>query len=112
MLQRNPINFDFHVVALMTIIITRPDVLSDFLKGKTTPLVLFPDQLLSRMKFLLSQNGVLDAVETVQVFYKTLLAYEMYCDETCPDDDWFPPFLAATSQIQQQLKPAGVEVEA
>ncbi|MBZ5625884.1 MAG: hypothetical protein LAQ69_45425 [Acidobacteriia bacterium] len=121
--ERDPINFDFRVVALLTIMVTRPDLLQEYLAGAP----LEPDnpskwvtlrglglsaELLSEMLFLFQRHDVQQALRTMQRLFRTMEAIESYCEDQCPDDDWLAPYVASTGRIPQQLSPAGVQVEA
>lgn len=121
MRERDPINFDFRVVVLLTALITNPDLLHEYVTDakldsedprKWHDLIQlgFSPDLLNDVLFLFLRREVADAMLVIQRLYRTMEAVVQYCEETCPDDDWLRRYLVSTRQIPQPLKPAGVEI--
>jgi len=114
MRERDPINFNFRVVALLTAMITRPDLLDEYQAKhweRLERLGLSCD-LLEEMFYLFQLPKVRDALLPMQQLYRTMLAIEFYCPLECPDDEWLTRYVNSTGDIPQELSPAGVEVEA
>jgi hypothetical protein len=119
--ERDPINFDFRVVVLLTALITNPDLLHEYVVGakldsddpkKWCALIQlgFSPDLLGDVLFLFLRRDVANAMLVIQRLYRTMEAVVQYCEETCPDEDWLSRYMVSTRQIPQPLKPAGVEI--
>jgi hypothetical protein len=128
--ERDSLNFDFRLVALVTIVATSPDLFHEYITdgaakdAQCVPLALhdptrwvrlrrlgLPARLLADVLFLFERLDVQEALRVIQTVFRTMVAGELYCDESCPDEDWYETSVAAIHQITQQLNPAGVEVE-
>ena len=119
--ERDPINFDFRVVVLLTALISNPDLLHEYVsdakldsddpkKWNVLTGLGFSADLLGDLSFLFLRHDVAEAMVVIQRLYRTMSAIVEYCEETCPDYDWLRRYMTSTRQIPQSLKPAGVEI--
>jgi hypothetical protein len=127
--ERDTLNFDFRLVALVSIVATSPELLHEYIKDgaekdvQGVPTAIhdptkwvrlrrlgLPVRLLAEMLFLFERLEVQDSLRVIQRVFRTMVGMDLYCDLNCPDERWFGNCVTALSQIPQQLNPAGVEV--
>ena len=127
--ERDTINLDFRLVALVSIVATSPELLHEYITDgaakddQGVPMAVkdptkwvrlrrlgLPARLLAEMLFLFERPEVQDALLVIQKVFRTMVALDLYCDLGCPDERWYGSCVTAISQITQQLNPAGVEV--
>jgi hypothetical protein len=101
----------------------RPKALHDVTKWARLRRFGFPPELLAEMLDLFEgkdrhQDGHDDACDdirkafiTIQTLFQTAAAEAFYCDDLCPDDDWFAEFVPYAGQLTQPLSPAGVQIQ-
>jgi hypothetical protein len=129
-LERDSSNFDFRIVALFTMMSTRPELLREYLADGAarepdgTPAALndptlwvtlrhlgLPPEMLAAFLFLFERDDVRPALAITQKLFATMVAIYDYCDLSCPLPDWYGRLVAYTNESCQPLNRPGVELE-
>jgi hypothetical protein len=120
--DRDPSNFDFRALAVLAIMTSRPDLLREYLDGKskdtadpakwpTLRSFGLPDNLLNELLSLFEREDVQHALPVIQTLTQTAVAQQSYCSVGCPPNESLRMFVPLMAQLTQPLKRAGIEVE-
>jgi hypothetical protein len=128
--ERDSSNFDFRTVALLTMMVTKPDLLHEYLADGAakepdgTPVALtdprrwatlrglgLPPEILAESLFIFERKDVQAACSVMQKAFATAVAYGDYCDVGCPPPDWYKAHSAYCKDSCQSLNRPGVQVE-
>jgi hypothetical protein len=118
--ERDAINLDYRIFALLLACATRADLLDEYLrdanKADDDPTkwahmrrLGFPQRLLAESLYVFKDPASQHALRQLQIVTRTLVSLNDYCFDTCPSDPIIDQLVAYTAQQSQQLQPAGQE---
>jgi hypothetical protein len=129
-LERDASNFDFRVVTLLVVLVTRQDLLKEYLDdgkqkdARNVPLAvgdstkwktlrtLFDPDMLGQMFYLFELRKTRTAARDLRIVFQTMINLEQYSDDTCPDDFFVKAIVNYSGQQTAELNPAGVADDA
>lgn len=118
--ERDDINLDYRIFALLLACATRADLLEEYLrdaqlddtepnKWSTLRRLGLPQRLLAESLYVFNDPATQHALRQLQIVTRTLVSLNDYCFEGCPSDPIIDQLVAYTAQQSQPLQPAGQE---
>jgi hypothetical protein len=127
--DRGPTNFDFRIVTLLLVLVTRQDLLKEYLddgrekdkrcipaalhditKWKRLRL-LFPPAMLAEMLYLFEVPKTQESILQLRIVFQTMINLEEYDFDGCPNLDFVRAIVELSRLETAELNPAGVAVE-
>lgn len=128
-LQRDATNFDFRVVTLLLVLITRADLLKEYLEdGKAkdacnVPLAmkdptkwktlrtLFDPAMLAEMLYLFELPQTQECAQHLLTVFQTMVHLDEYDFDGCPNRNFVKAIIEYSGQQTAELDPAGVAAD-
>ena len=118
--ERDDINLDYRILALLIACATRADLLDEYLqdakkadadstKWAQLRRLGFPQRLLAETLYLAQDPATVKALQQLQLVTGTLVNLNDYCFLSCPDDNVVAQLVHYTAIQTQPLQRAGVE---
>ena len=117
--ERDDINLDYRILALLLACATRADLLDEYLrdsektdadaKWANLRRLGFPQPLLAESLYLFNDEKTQQALQQLQIVTSTLVNLNDYCFLECPSDPILTQLVAYTAQQSQPLQAAGRE---
>ena len=111
--ERDAINLDYRLLALLLTSATRPDLLAHYLQGRANwrPLIElgFPERMLAEALYLFNNDETKSALARIQRVWQTLVDLNDYCRTSCPNNFVVRQIIACSAKLTRPLQRAGVE---
>jgi len=129
-LHRDASNFDFRIVTLIMILVTRTDLLFEYLRGgekkdhRNIPFalhdatkwprlrLLFPPAMLAEMLYLFEDPETYKATLQLRRVFQTMINLEEYDLDICPNPNFVKAVVDFSGMVTAELNPAGVADDA
>ncbi len=129
-LERGPSNFDFRVVTLLMVLVTRLDLLREYIDDgkekddRCVPLalndtgrwkrlrLLFPPPMLVEMLYLFECRQTQKSILHLRRAFQTMIFHEEYDFNGCPNLDFVKSVVEFSGMITAELDPAGIGSDA
>jgi hypothetical protein len=119
-LERDPINIDYRIFALVLVCATRADLLEQYIgdakkdnadstKWAHLRRLGLPQRLLTESLYVFKDPATQHALRQLQIATRTLVNLDDYCFDTCPSDPGLDQIVRYSKQITQPLRAAGKE---
>jgi hypothetical protein len=124
--ERDAANFDFRTLTLLLILVTRQDLLQEYLDGgkdkdaRNVPLAvqdpnrwpnlrtLFDPEMLGQMLYLFELGKTQVATHHLRLVFQTMINLGQYDQETCPGDFIVQSMVTYSQQLTHPLNQAGI----
>ena len=118
--ERDDINLDYRILALLLACATRADLLDEYLRDSNKPdadptkwanlrRLGLPQPLLAESLYLFDDQATQEALQQLQIVTSTLVNLNDYCFLECPSDPIIGQLVAYTAQQSEPLQAAGRE---